>query len=182
MTEAERKRVSKFLSLVLRHKPETIGINLDEQGWASTRTLLTKAHYKNLSLSMEQLKEVVETNDKKRFSFSEDYSKIRANQGHSLQVDLGLLPQEPPEILYHGTAVRNLPFIMKEGIQKRNRQHVHLSPDVPTAEKVGSRHGQPVVLQIRAAEMSRAGKKFFLSENGVWLTDEVTPDYIKFPI
>lgn len=181
MTEAEQRKISKFLSLILRHKPEIVGITLDRQGWADTRELLAKLHYKGFQIDLEQLKKIVATNDKKRFSLSEDYSKIRAAQGHSFQVDLGLLTLEPPEILYHGTAVSNLPSIREQGIHKRGRHHVHLSRDIATATNVGSRHGKPVVLEIRTGEMHRQGIEFFLSENDIWLTDHIPPEFITFP-
>lgn len=181
MTEADQRRISKFLSLILRHKPEIAGITLDRRGYADTRELLSKLHYKGFEISTEQLKEVVENNDKKRFAFSEDFSRIRASQGHSVRVDLDLLELEPPAILYHGTAVSNLRPIKEQGIHKRSRQYVHLSVDIPTALAVGSRHGKPVALEIRAGEMHKQGEKFFLSENGVWLTEEIPPEFITFP-
>lgn len=181
MDEKEQKKISKFLSLILRHKPEAVGITLDPQGWASTAELLTKAHYKGLPLTMGQLREVVENNDKKRFVLSRDEGKIRASQGHSIPVDLGLVEQEPPQVLYHGTAASNLRSIREQGINKKSRQHVHLSGDVPTAMKVGGRHGKPVVLEVNSLDMHRQGKKFYLSENGVWLTDEIPPEFINFP-
>lgn len=181
MTEKEQRKISKFLSLVLRHKPEVVGIILDRQGWADTQELLAKLHYKGFQITLEQLQEMVANNDKKRFAFSEDLSRIRASQGHSFEVDLGLLELEPPEILYHGTAVSKISSIKEQGIQKRSRQHVHLSVDVPAAIMVGSRHGKPVALEIRAGEMYKQGNKFFLSENGIWLTDRVPPEFIIFP-
>lgn len=181
MTKADQRKISKFLSLILRHKPEIVGITLDRRGYADTRELLSKLHYKGFEISPEQLKEVVENNDKKRFAFSEDFSRIRASQGHSIQVDLGLLELEPPEVLYHGTAASNLPSIKEQGIHKRSRQYVHLSVDIPTAIEVGSRHGKPVVLEIRAGEMHKQERRFFLSENGIWLTDEIPPEFITFP-
>jgi putative RNA 2'-phosphotransferase len=132
-------------------------------------------------LTRPLLQQVVDTNDKKRFALSADGSKIRASQGHSVAVELGLPPQEPPEMLYHGTATRSLDSIRATGLHSASRQHVHLSADEATAVKVGQRHGKPVVLRVRAGAMHRAGLEFFLSANGVWLTDQVPPEYIEFP-
>ena len=181
MENKARKKISKFLSLVLRHKPETIGLELDENGWASVEELLDKMNRDPYSLSFDDLKEVVETNDKQRFIFSEDYKQIRANQGHSIQVDLALEAQTPPGILYHGTAIKNLESIKEKGLIKGSRHHVHLSADKKTALTVGGRHGKPVVLEVQAMNMYQAGMDFFLSENGVWLTDHVPPHFISFP-
>lgn len=175
------KRASKFLSLVLRHKPETISLSLDRNGWATTAILLHKFEAANFPLTMEELIFIVNENDKKRFSFSENYSKIRANQGHSLPVELDLSPTAPPEILYHGTALKNLDSIKEKGILKRERHHVHLSTDKETASKVGMRYGKPVVLTVKAGEMQKKGISFYLSRNGVWLTDHIAPQYIHFP-
>ena len=180
MNEKEKIKISKLLSLVLRHAPETIGLELDKNGWAATEVIVNKLERKFSDFTLEILQEVVKTNDKQRFVFSEDETKIRANQGHSLKtIDLALEAKEPPHTLYHGTASRNLESIMKTGIDKRNRQHVHLSADKETAHKVGSRHGVPVILKIDAYQMSEDGLVFFQSENGVWLTDFIDPKYIK---
>lgn len=181
MESKARKKISKFLSLVLRHKPETIGLHLDEQGWASVEELLEKINRAPYSLSFEDLKEVVATNDKQRFIFSEDYSRIRANQGHSVQVDLALEAKIPPGILYHGTAIKNLDSIRDKGLIKGSRHHVHLSSDKETAINVGGRHGKPVVLEVQAMNMYQAGMEFFQSENEVWLTDHVPAHLINFP-
>lgn len=179
MNEQQKKKISKFISLVLRHKPEIINLNLDENGWTSVDELITKSKRdSHQGLTFEQLEEIVETNDKKRFIFNEDKTKIRANQGHSIDIDLALKPQQPPEFLYHGTAQANLDSILEKGIEKRNRQHVHLSLDKETATKVGMRHGKPIILTIKTAEMSEDGILFYLSENGVWLTDFVEAKYI----
>ena len=175
------KRVSKRMSYVLRHQPSSIGIKLDEQGWIDVEELLEAFAKNGVSISRSLLETVVENNDKKRFSFSDDGSKIRANQGHSVNFDLGLASKEPLEFLYHGTAVHNTDSIKETGIQKRNRHHVHLSPDEKTAHQVGSRHGKPIILVIHAKAMFDAGFEFFESENGVWLTDEVPLKYIEFP-
>lgn len=181
MTEKESRKISKFLSLVLRHKPGQIGLQLDANGWAAVDELLEKMTSQGFNLSYAQLAEVVETNDKQRFAFSADGSLIRANQGHSLKIDLGLQEQVPPEILYHGTAEKNLESIMEQGLQKCQRHHVHLSPDEQTAMKVGMRYGKSVVLKVQAKKMSERGYKFYRSENGVWLTDAVDPAFIKGP-
>jgi putative RNA 2'-phosphotransferase len=170
--------LSKFLSLVLRHKPEEIGIQLDEQGWANVNDLLNAMTRSGRNPDIETLKYVVETNAKKRFEFNEDGTKIRASQGHSLNVDLGYEPAEPPEILYHGTAQKLVESILSKGIEKRNRHLVHLSADTEIATKVGQRHGKPVVLIIKAIEMHNAGHRFYLSANKVWLTEYVPPEFI----
>lgn len=180
MNEKEQRRTSKFLSLVLRHKPETIGLSLDVNGWANTQELLEKMKSRGRGLSFEQLIKVVENNDKKRFSFSADRSGIRANQGHSLKMDLELKELVPPDFLYHGTSERNLSSIKEKGIVKRQRHHVHLSPDEATAFVVGSRHGKPMVLTVKAGQMHSRGVRFYRSENGVWLTDHVFPEFIDF--
>lgn len=178
MNEIEKKKVSKFLSLILRHQPETIHLNLDEQGWANVEELRTKSSKKRIYFTLKELEEVVETNDKKRFIFNKDKTKIRANQGHSIDIDLALKPQQPPEYLYHGTADVHVASILEKGIEKRSRQHVHLSQDKDTATKVGRRHGKPIILTIRTGKMHEDGILFYLSENGVWLTDFVDPKYI----
>ena len=172
------KRIGKFLSLILRHQPETIGLCVDEAGWASLDQLLDACNRAGHSLTREDIEHVVATNDKKRFSFSEDGAYIRSSQGHSIQVDLGYEPREPPSILYHGTARRSLASIQKEGLLRGRRHHVHLSVDGLTAARVGSRHGKPVVLQIRSGQMHLDGHVFYLSKNGVWLTDHVPPSYV----
>ncbi len=173
-------RISKFLSLVLRHRPEKIGLELDPQGWAEVNPLIDKLNAHGLMVSRKILEEVVATNPKKRFALNDDQTKIRANQGHSIQIDHGFKPTEPPEILYHGTAQKFLKSILATGIQKRNRHHVHLSADLDTATNVGQRHGKVVILHVRALEMHKAGAEFYLSENGVWLTDEVKVAYIDY--
>jgi putative RNA 2'-phosphotransferase len=174
------KKSSKFLSLVLRHKPETIGLDLDKNGWAETHVLLEKLANNNHRIDLKTLKEVVANNDKKRFAFNADKTKIRASQGHSIKVKLGYTVVEPPEMLFHGTATRFLESIQKQGLLKGNRHQVHLSKNKDTATKVGSRHGKVVVLRVKAAEMHKAGFEFFVSENQVWLTDYVPVEYLEF--
>lgn len=176
MTVQQQKQISKFLSLILRHKPELIGLELDVNGWASVPDLLQRL---STPLTFEELKEIVDTNDKQRFAFNEDQTMIRASQGHSIsRLDLDLSPQQPPENLYHGTVAQYIQAIQEEGLQKMSRQYVHLSHEWETAIKVGSRRGKAIVLHIRAGEMHREGYAFYLSENGVWLTDTVPPGFI----
>lgn len=174
-------RLSKFLSLVLRHEPERIGITLDSNGWVAVDDLLAAADRAGKPISREHLDLVVATNDKKRFAFSSDGSRIRASQGHSVEVDLDLPPAAPPERLFHGTATRFLDTIRAEGLRPQSRQHVHLSPDEETAIKVGQRHGKPVVLVVLAGELHRDGNVFYRSENGVWLTAAVPARYLEIP-
>lgn len=180
MNEKQQKTISKFLSLILRHSPETIGLRLDENGWTDVATLLQKLNEHGHAVTREELETVVADNDKQRFAFNEDHSRIRASQGHSVQVQLELAPQEPPELLYHGTVDKFMQSIQEQGLLKMSRQHVHLSRDKETAQKVGSRRGTPVILNIRSGEMHRDGILFYLSENGVWLTDNVPVQYIEF--
>jgi len=174
-------RTSKFLSLVLRHKPEEIGLTLDANGWAAVDELLTLSAARGHSISRELLHRVVAENDKQRFLFSDDQTRIRASQGHSVLIDLALSPREPPALLYHGTATRFLASIRATGLTRRQRQHVHLSQDEATASQVGTRHGKPAVLIIEAEAMHQAGHPFYHSENGVWLTDSVPLEFIRFP-
>ncbi len=172
-------KISKFLSLVLRHNPVLIGLELDVNGWASVTELLGKMKSKGHNISLEDLKYLVETNSKKRFTFSDDFKKIRANQGHSIEVDLGYIKQVPPPVLFHGTAEKNLDLILKDGIKKMKRHHVHLSHDITTARKVGMRHGKPVIINIDAKGMTEQGFDFFLSTNDVWLTDFVPAEFVR---
>ncbi|WP_303311385.1 RNA 2'-phosphotransferase [Hymenobacter sp. BT730] len=174
----QNQALSKTLSYVLRHKPEELGLHLDAQGWVSVTALLQALQARHPEVTLEQLHEVVATNDKKRFAFSEDEQLIRANQGHSLAVDLALEAVPPPEVLYHGTATRFLSSIRASGLQRGTRQYVHLSPDPETATAVGQRHGCPVVLTVHAGELHRAGAAFYIAENGVWLTLTVPPEFI----
>ena len=176
-----RVETSKFLSLILRHRPQEIGLTLNSQGWAQLSDLLRCAKRSGFPLTEAMVHDVVAHNDKQRFSFSGDGSCIRANQGHSIPVELGLSSMTPPPILFHGTASRFLASIKSTGLESGKRQHVHLSGDSRTAVDVGRRHGRPVVLHIRAGEMHESGFEFFLSHNGVWLTERVPSDYIDFP-
>ncbi len=181
MNEREIKSISKFLSLLLRHQPDLIGLKLDENGWADVAELIEKSKRKGKHFSIEILEEVVATNDKKRFSFNEDQTKIRANQGHSLKtIDLKLEAIQPPEYLYHGTVSKFMQSIKEKGLQKMSRQHVHLSQDLETATKVGSRRGVPTILTVRSGAMHVAGFEFYQSKNGVWLTDHIPAKFIEF--
>lgn len=180
LTDKETRRVSKFLSLVLRHQPELIKLNMDANGWVEVEELINKVNTKGFRLDREKLDFVVATNNKKRFAFSDDGDYIRASQGHSLEVDLGLKPVVPPTHLYHGTALSNIASIRKGGLVKRSRQHVHLSAEIKTAMNVGGRHGKPHLLILPAREMQEKGFEFFLSKNGVWLTDHVPAEWIDF--
>jgi putative RNA 2'-phosphotransferase len=178
MSTNEETRNSKFLSLVLRHKPEEIGLALDSEGWALVDELLTKSNQKGIPLTLDALTKVVENSDKKRFTFSDDFTRIRANQGHSIDVDLKLSSVEPPSILYHGTAEKNMASILENGLLKQARHHVHLSSNPETACTVGKRYGTPVILEIAALEMHDCGYPFFISKNEVWLTDHVPVKFI----
>jgi putative RNA 2'-phosphotransferase len=179
--DKELVRLSKFLSLVLRHHPERIGLSLDQGGWARVDELIAAARRAGVELDLVRLRTVVEHNDKQRFAFSDDGLQISASQGHSIPVDLGLESLTPPESLYHGTTTRFLQSIRDQGLVPGHRNHVHLSPDERTAVKVGQRHGQPVVLIIQARRMHQDGFKFYLSANGIWLTGNVPARYIVFP-
>lgn len=169
---------SKFVSLVLRHDPGLIGLTLDANGWADVHELVSKAAAHGTALTAVELTEIVETNEKKRFDLDVSSNRIRANQGHSIKVDLELAPSEPPEQLFHGTAGRNRDSILAQGLVRGARQHVHLSSDVATARIVGARHGAPIVFAVASGDMFRKGHKFFLSKNGVWLTDAVPPGHL----
>jgi putative RNA 2'-phosphotransferase len=176
--ENKLKHISKLLSLVLRHEPEHIGLTLDEQGWTKVPELIEKVNTTGLPLDFATLQIIVDTNDKKRFAFNEDKTLIRANQGHSVEVNLQLLQQAPPAVLFHGTADKTLPLIQKNGLLKMNRHHVHLTAHEETAFKVGQRHGKPVILSIQSLAMHEQQFVFYLSDNGVWLTDHVPVHFI----
>jgi putative RNA 2'-phosphotransferase len=173
-----KDKLSVFISLILRHKPEEIGITLDEHGWADVKELLDGINKSGRKIDIETLKEIVKTDNKGRYSFNEDKTKIRANQGHSIKVDIEFKEVEPPNTLYHGTATKSLEGIKYQGIKSMSRLYVHLSKDIETAAQVGSRHGECFILAIDAYRMYRNGIKFYLSENGVWLTEYVDPKYI----
>lgn len=175
------RQLSKFLSLVLRHQPQTIGLTLDEAGWAEVDELLERLSQHGHPTDRAQLEALVAGSDKQRFAFSSDGQRIRANHGHSVPVELGYTPQPPPEQLFHGTATRHLEAIRAEGLQRGSRHHVHLSPDADTARRVGQRHGSPVVLTVLAGDMHRQGHAFFVSDNGVWLTESVPPQFLREP-
>ena len=172
------KETSKYISLILRHKPETIGITLDEHGWANVDELISgiaKTHEMNMNI----LEEIVSTDEKQRYSFNDDKTKIRANQGHSIQVDVEPEEIKPPEILWHGTGEKFTGSIDEQGLIPKSRLYVHLSKDEETAFKVGTRHGKPVLYIVKAKEMFKDGYKFYLSKNGVWLTKEVPVKYLE---
>jgi putative RNA 2'-phosphotransferase len=173
-------RISKFLSLILRHSPETIHVSMDANGWVYINEIITNAEqYKHLHLTIDVIKAVVASNDKQRFKISDDGKKIRANQGHSVQVDLELEPQTPPDILYHGTAKRFLDSILQEGLKPMSREYVHLSQTQEMALAVGKRHGEPIILTVDAKTMNENGCPFYFSENKVWLVKEVPVAYLK---
>ena len=172
-----KNTVSKFISLILRHRPEAIGITLDEHGWADVSELIegvSKTHH----LDMQTLEEIVRSDSKQRYSFSEDKRLIRANQGHSIPVDVELDRLDPPDILFHGTGKKYMNSIEKEGLLPKGRLYVHLSKDTKTAKTVGARHGTPIVYKVRSGAMARDGYEFFLSKNGVWLTKKVPVEYL----
>ncbi len=181
MNASKAKQRSKFLSLLLRHQPELLKLQLEEGGWTNTKILLEKinTHKKSQSMTFEELEYVVVNNDKQRFAFNEDKTKIRANQGHSTQVKMNYQPTSPPPVLYHGTATKNVDSILKNGILKGNRQYVHLSADQETAQKVGARHGKPFIFKIETFKMIEEGIKFYKAENGVWLIDFVPNKFLK---
>ncbi|NRT36070.1 putative RNA 2'-phosphotransferase [Clostridium beijerinckii] len=172
-------RISKFISLILRHKPEEIGLTLDEYGYINTSDLINGLNKKGHKVTISDIERIVAEDGKQRYSFDNDKTKIKANQGHSIKVNLELQAVEPPEVLYHGTATRFMDSICREGIKKQSRQYVHLSADIETATKVGKRHGELVIFKISSEQMNKDGYKFFLSENKVWLTDYVPAKYFE---
>ena len=178
---SDRKRsTSKFISLILRHKPETIGITLDEYGWADVKELIDGInHSEGNSLNMDLLEEIVRSDEKQRYSFNEDHTLIRANQGHSVPVDVELEEKTPPGVLWHGTGEKYVDSIDAQGLISKNRLYVHLSSDKETAKKVGSRHGRPVIYEIDCRQMTEDGYRFFESANHVWLTKNVPVKYLK---
>ncbi|WUH94176.1 RNA 2'-phosphotransferase [Streptomyces sp. NBC_00433] len=179
MDEKRTVKASKFLSLVLRHDPGRIGVALDEAGWAGVDELLAACAAHGRRLSRAELDHVVATNNKRRFAFSDDGRRIRASQGHTVEVDLGLAAAAPPDVLFHGTATKTLPLILRDGLLPMARQDVHLSADRETAVRVGQRHGRPVVLAVDAAGLAAGGQVFRVSANGVWLTGPVAPEWLR---
>ena len=178
-TNKELTTISKFMSLVLRHQPRHIGLELDGAGWAGIDDLLARAAAAGRAITRDQLNEVVATSDKRRFALSDDGTRIRANQGHSIDVDLGLAPLPPPESLFHGTASRFVDSILATGLERRSRHHVHLTESATTAEAVGRRYGQLVMLRIASGAMAAQGHVFFRSANDVWLVESVPPRFIE---
>ena len=176
MTDTE---ISRYMALLLRHKPEIAGLVLDKQGWADVDMLLKCISENMEPVSFERLCEIVKNDSKQRYSFNEDKSRIRANQGHSVNVDVGLKVAVPPEYLYHGTATRCVESIDRGGIIRKTRLYVHLSRDTETATQVGMRHGKPFIYRVKSGEMARDGYVFYLSENGVWLTENVPVKYLE---
>jgi putative RNA 2'-phosphotransferase len=181
MDEKSVRRISKFLSLVLRHQPDKIGIQLDAAGWVEVEVLLEALPRSGQKISRDMLEHVVRTNDKQRFTIDESGQRIRATQGHSVEVELGYEPADPPAILIHGTPETAVSAIRESGLQKMKRHHVHLHSDSSTASAVGARRGQPVLLNVKAQEMAREGFVFYVTANQVWLTDHVPPRFIEFP-
>ena len=179
MEQTRLVKISKYLSKHLRHTPERLGLTLAPGGWVNVDDLLSACATHQFSFARAELEEVVTASDKRRFSFDDTKTRIRANQGHSVDVDLQLEPQIPPDVLYHGTGEPSVPAILRSGLLKMSRHHVHLSREMETARKVGMRHGRPVILVIDTTAMQQAGFTFYCSDNGVWLVDEVPPQYLK---
>ena len=172
-----KNETSKYISLILRHKPEVIGISLDEHGWANVSELIEGVN-KTHPIDMDMLEEIVSTDSKQRYSFNEDKTLIRANQGHSIPVDVELQMKEPPDFLWHGTGEKFVVSIDEQGLISKSRLYVHLSSDVDTARVVGKRHGNPVIYKVLSGEMHKDGYAFYISANGVWLTKEVPAKYL----
>ena len=171
-------KVSKYLSRHLRHEPARLGLTLEPGGWVAVDDLLRACAERSFAITRDELDEVVARNDKRRFAFDDTRTRLRANQGHSVEVDLGLAPADPPERLFHGTGRGSLGAILEQGLRRMGRHHVHLSADAATARRVGARHGPPVVLEVAAARMAADGHVFHVSANGVWLADAVPPAYL----
>ncbi len=178
LDEKRLVKISRYLSRHLRHEPERLGLELEPGGWVLVDELLAACAAHSFAVTRDELVEVVERSDKQRFAFDERGLRIRANQGHSVEVDLGLAPATPPAVLFHGTPEGNVESIERDGLSRMDRHHVHLSPDFDTARRVGARRGRPVVFTVDAAGMAAAGHVFFVSANGVWLTDSVPPGYL----
>ena len=173
------RRDSKQLSYVLRHRPDSIGIALDEAGWVAVPELLAGLRRRGAHWTRERVEHLVRTSDKQRFALDRGGDRIRANQGHSVPVELGLTPSVPPDVLFHGTPVPNVAPIRREGLRRGSRHHVHLSPDAATADRVGSRRGPAAVLRVAAGRMAADGLVLYVTDNGVWLTDAVPPEYLE---
>ncbi|MUG97308.1 RNA 2'-phosphotransferase [Scytonema sp. UIC 10036] len=182
MENSRLVKISKYLSRHLRHQPDRIGIELSPSGWVAVKDLLAACRRNRFPISRDELEEVVANNDKQRFSFDATGTLIRANQGHSVDIDLQLEPVVPPDVLYHGTGHKAVELILQHGLCKMSRHHVHLSKDIATAETVGARHGKPVVFVVDAAAMHHAGYTFYCSDNGVWLVDNVPPQYLRMEL
>lgn len=178
MNAKQQTKISKRLSLILRHNPQSIGIQLDSSGWAKIDELLQALNSHGIQINHDILTQVVNDNPKKRFEFNASESQIRARQGHSLKVDLGYQPTTPPDKLYHGTPEKFLTSIFKQGLQKQQRHHVHMSEDIPLMLEVAKRRGVPSLLEINAGEMVKHGHHFFHTDNDVWLTDNIPPEFI----
>jgi putative RNA 2'-phosphotransferase len=172
------KKLIGLLSLVLKHRPEEIGLTLDPKGWARVDELLTCLNKKHGPFTCADLEKLVNSHEPRRFSFTDDGTAIRANEGHSIEIELVAVPKKPPEFLYHGTATRFMDLIEREGLSKMSRQQVHLSRGIRPAHDAGEKHGKPIILEISSNVMHNHGHQFFLSENGVWLTESVPPDYL----
>lgn len=178
MNPNKETKISKFLSYHLRHHPAELGIQLDSAGWVDIEVLLKACKDHQFPISREELNYVVENNNKQRYAFSSDGKKIRASQGHTVDVELDYHEEVPPETLYHGTAAHNRDIILKTGLKKMQRHHVHMSPDLETATNVGKRHGKPLIFLVASLKMHQSGYPFFCSANGVWLTDYVPPNFL----
>ena len=181
MDKTKQKKISKFMSLVLRHRPGSIGVQLDSAGWVSIREFLDQSNARGKPLTRETVEIVVAKDDKQRFEISGDGTQIRARQGHSVEVDLGYAVADPPELLLHGTPSQSVPAIKQQGLTKRKRHAVHLHADLEVARSVGQRRGTAVILKVEAKRMADAGHEFYLTGNHVWLTDRVPPEFIQFP-
>jgi putative RNA 2'-phosphotransferase len=179
MNDEQLVRSSKYLSKHLRHQPERLGLTLAPGGWVPVADLLAACARAGVSISRADLAEIVARNSKQRFSFDPTGMLIRANQGHSVAVDLQLVTSTPPDVLYHGTGERAVPAILRDGLLKMNRHHVHLSTDIATALSVGARHGRPMIFQIDAVAMAEAGHEFSCSDNGVWLVEHVPAGHLR---
>lgn len=179
MNSTRLVKISKYLSYILRHHPDKIGLQLGEGGWVSVNELLAACKKDQFSITRAELDEVVTNNDKQRFSFDSTGTQIRANQGHSVEIDLQLEARVPPAVLYHGTGHKSVKAILQEGLRKMSRHHVHLSADMAVAKSVGARYGRPIILSVDSAAMHQAGYTFYCSDNGVWLVDHVPAEYLQ---